>query len=491
MPKRKMNLILLMGIFLGGAASYGQSADSVTDRIVHFPSRLFGKIQGKTADLDKRLTRQTEKYLEKMARREERLKKKLYKIDSTGAKTLFNQSAERYAALSRKLKNDTVGGTRPVSGEYMAYIDSLKGTLSFLDKNPQLLSSTKIDPAQLQNSLMQLQQLQAKIQDADEIKQFMHQRKEQIQQYLSKYTHLPAGLSNTYNDYNKQLYYYGQQVKEYKEMLNDPDKLFRTALVVLDKLPAFTAFMKSNSFLSGAFGIPGNSSLTGQAGQTVQGLQTRDQILSSLQSQFGANGPNAESLVRRNIQATQGQLDQLRDKVNAGGGSDLNMPGFKPNSEKTKTFSQRIEYGTNLQTAHGNYYFPTTTDLGLSVGYKLNKENRVGVGASYKIGWGNDFSHVNVSSQGAGLRSFLDIQVKKTWFASGGFEYNCQQPFTSLNAIHSLDSWQESGLLGVSKILSMKTKVFKKTRFQLLWDFLSYQQIPKAQPLKFRVGYNF
>ena len=61
-----------------------ESADpSVTDKVINFPSKLFSRIQGKTADLDKQLTSQTDKYLAKMARREERLRKKLYKIDSS------------------------------------------------------------------------------------------------------------------------------------------------------------------------------------------------------------------------------------------------------------------------------------------------------------------------------------------------------------------------------------------------------------------------
>jgi hypothetical protein len=43
----------------------------------------------------------------------------------------------------------------------------------------------------------------------------------------------------------------------------------------------------------------------------------------------------------------------------------------------------------------------------------------------------------------------------------------------------------------MSKIISMKTKLFKKTRLQLFWDFMSYRQVPRAQPVIFRVGYTF
>ena len=52
-------------------------------------------------------------------------------------------------------------------------------------------------------------------------------------------------------------------------------------------------------------------------------------------------------------------------------------------------------------------------------------------------------------------------------------------------------AWQQSGLLGLSKVLDVKNKYFKKTKLQLLWDFLSYQQAPRTQPVVFRIGYAF
>ena len=172
------------------------------------------------------------------------------------------------------------------------------------------------------------------------------------------------------------------------------------------------------------------------------------------------------------------------------GSGNIDIPNFKLNSQKTKTFLKRLEYGVNLQTQQSSYFFPTTTDIGLAVGYKINDKNTIGVGASYKIGWGEDFQHIRLTSQGLGLRSFVDIQAKKSFYLSGGFEYN-YQPIGGIIKIPNLRDWDQSGLIGVSKIVSMKTKVFKSTKLQLLWDFLSYRQVPRTQPLKFRVGYNF
>jgi len=44
-------------------------------------------------------------------------------------------------------------------------------------------------------------------------------------------------------------------------------------------------------------------------------------------------------------------------------------------------------------------------------------------------------------------------------------------------------------LIGVTKQYRISSKL--KGNVQLLWDFLSYQQVPRTQPLLFRVGYGF
>ena len=169
----------------------------------------------------------------------------------------------------------------------------------------------------------------------------------------------------------------------------------------------------------------------------------------------------------------------------------MDMPDFKPNNEKTKPFLKRLEYGSNIQTIRGSYSFPTTTDIGLTVGYKLNNKSIVGIGASYKQGWGRDIQHIHLTPQGLGLRSYFEYKLKKSFYATGGFEYNYQQPFNSMQQLNRSVIWQQSGLIGMSKVVDIKSKMFKKTKVQLLWDFLSYEQRIRTQPLKFRVGYDF
>jgi hypothetical protein len=193
------------------------------------------------------------------------------------------------------------------------------------------------------------------------------------------------------------------------------------------------------------------------------------------------------------LQSAQSQLNSYKNKLSqlGAGATPGDVPDFRPNDQKTKTLWHRLEYGANFQTTHTNYYYPIVTDLGLSLGYRLGHGRVVGVGASYKMGWGSGINHIALSSQGVGLRSFLQVPIKGSFSATGGFEYNYTTPFTSYQQLKQLQYWTKSGLVGVTKTISMKSRVFKKTQLQLLWDFLSYQQVPKTQPLLFRIGYNF
>jgi len=105
---------------------------------------------------------------------------------TTDLQKKLDRKAEKYILQPQKkeLKKNSASISRPLSGQYYPYIDSLKTSLTFLNKTPQLLSSSKILPADLQNSLNKLQHLQSKTQDADQLQQFIQPGKNQIKQYL-------------------------------------------------------------------------------------------------------------------------------------------------------------------------------------------------------------------------------------------------------------------------------------------------------------------
>ena len=481
---------------LAVSTSYAQTADSTAGKLLNYPTRFLGKLQSKLTGLNGQLANQSQQYLQKMARREARLQQKLMSSDSAGAKQLFAGSAQQYAALIQKFKTDTGSSHQQLSGQYQPYADSLQGELAFLKKNPQLLSSTP--PTALQGSISQLQAMQAKLQVTTEANVFIQQRRQQIMQYLSQHSSL-QGLESKYTSgINQEAYYYTQRVNQYREMLNDPGNLGQKAISMVSGLPAYQNFMKANGQLAGMFKLPGGGG-TGGSAQPLPGLQTHSQITSQVQSQVSSassgnsGGGDGMGQIQSKVQAAQSQLDSYKSKLSqlGAGGTLADGSGFRPNDQKTKTFWHRLEYGVNFQTTTSSYYYPTTTNFGASLGYRLGHNNVIGIGASYAMGWGSSIQHVSITGQGVGLRSFLQIGIKNGFSATGGFEYNYTTQFTNLQQLRQIQNWTRSGLIGLSKTVSTKSRVFSKTQVQLLWDFLSYSQVPKTEPLVFRLGYNF
>lgn len=480
-------LILYLSLVTLSCSLQAQDSLDKLDRLINFPTSYIEKLQRKSADLENKLIDNTEKYLIKLSRHEQKLYRKLRKIDSAKAEELFAKSQEQYAALISKIKNP-INQVSRATGEYHPYIDSINGSLGFLMQNQNLLGSSSEIQEKVSKSLSQVNTLNLSFKEADEVKAFISNRKDLIRQTLSRFTTLPTGLKMELDRINRDIFYYCQQVREYKEILNDPDRLTLKALSLLNKLPAFAEFMKTHSELAGLFSIPGGYG----SAQGAIGLQTTAQVRQLIMQQAGS-GSNGMVVFQQNLQAAQTQLGQLKDKLNqlGGGSGDIEMPDFKPRNQKTKTFWKRIEYGVNLQSNKANYFFPNSTEVGLSLGYKTSDNSVLGVGLSYRVGWGKNISHIVVTHEGIGLRSFFDMKVKGSFFATAGFEYNYQKPFSSVDQLKALDDWQRSGLAGITKIISLRSKVAKKTKVQLLWDYLSYYQRPVTQPLKFRIGYNF
>ena len=470
--------IILFCCFLYTRGYSQQSPDSILNKID--PKKWSASIEKKLSKLEDKIIAKSEKTLGSLQKQEERIyKKQLSSKDSLIAKAKLSEIKSKYQALQDKLKNPTA--VLPGSAkQYIGHLDTLKTAFKFLNGNKQT--------PEVRNALSKIESFEGRIQQAEEIKKFIRERREQLKQHLEQ-----LGLVKDLKRFNKQAYYYSEQLKEYKSILNDPDKVEKKAIELLSRTKFFQDFMKKNSMLASLFRMPGDPTDPAYLA-SLSGLQTRSQVSNLIQQQIAAGGSNAQTQFRNNIQQAQTQLQQLKNKLGkyGSGNSDDMMPeGFKPNSQKTKSFLKRLEWGTNVQTQRSTSFFPVTSDIGLSLGYKLNGKSIIGIGASYKLGWGQNFRNIHLSSQGAGLRSYVDWKLKGSFWISGGYEMNYKTAFDNFYQLQSLNAWQQSGLLGLSKIVAVKTKFFKKTKVQLLWDFLSYRQLPRTQPIVFRIGYNF
>lgn len=480
----KLRIILSLAVVIASASLKAQSlldkADTLAAGVVSM--KYLEKASSKAASLEQKLDDKSVKVLEKFQKQEQKMIYKLAKKDSSKAAALATDAKQRYEQLEQKLKK----AERLKS--YIPSLDTLSSSIKFLQENQQLLATAKDAGKKLKETSEKISNLQNEFQKAEEIKQFLRERKEYLKQQLQG-----LDFAKQFKKLNKEAYYYSQQLKEYKEVLKDHSKAEKKAIELLSRTKVFKDFMRRNSQLAALFRLPGDpTDPTTQA--SLAGLQTRAQVNGLIQQQIAAGGPNAQQQLQQNLQQAKSKLNELKDKITqyGGGSSDDIMPeGFKPNDQKTKTFLQRLEYGVNMQSQKANGYFPVTSDIGLSIGYKLNDKSVIGIGASYKMGWGPNIQHIKITHEGVGLRSFIDWKIKGSFWVSGGYEMNYRTAFNHVDELKDLDAWQQSGLIGISKQVSLRSKILKKTKLQLLWDFLSYQQEPRTQAVLFRVGYNF
>lgn len=469
--------LLLIGILCISVIVRAQT-DSLTQLV---SAKYIGQVNAKAGQLEQKLDKQSEKILARFAKAEQKLQRKLARKDSSKAKEVFGNAQQQYDQLQQKLKK-----TDQLK-QYIPSLDTLGSSLKFLKENPQLLAITKDGPAKLKEAMAKVNGLQSEFQKAEEIKKFLKERKEYLKNQLNN-----LGLGKQLKQLNKQAYYYSAQVNEYKELLKDHKKAEQKAIELLSQTKLFKDFMRSNSQLASLFRLPGsNANASGVA--SLAGLQTRSQVNSLIQQQISAGGPNAQAQFSQNMQQAQEQLNQLKDKLSKlgnGGSSDMEMPeGFKPNQQKTKSFLQRIELGANIQSQKSNGYFPVTSDIGLSAGYKLNDKSVIGIGASYKMGWGENIRNIRITHQGIGLRSFIEWKLKGAFWLAGGYEMNYRNGFSRFAELRDRSAWQESGLIGVSKVIDLRSKILKKTKVQLMWDMLSGRQVPRGSAVVFRIGY--
>ena len=483
---RRIFLCTYCMCLLAGAA-FAQ-ADTGYSRVIaaDIDSKTISGLQKKYSDLQSKVDKQSARLLSRMQAREDKLKRKLQRSDSTKAQEVFTGDVQqRYTDLQTRLTATTGTLNRFPLKEYVPGLDSVQTSLGFLLQNPNL-PDDKIQ--QLQSLSTQVQSLEARLQQANDIQAFVREREAGLKEQL-----MNTGLGKQLTGINRQVYYYQAQLAEYKSLLNDKDKLKERLLTTIRTLPAFQSFWQKNSYLAALFPVPANYGTS----QALAGLQTRSGIQNLLAQRIGTGGGpgvNPQQYFQGQVDAAQAQLSQLKDRLNKlgtnSGSGDMTMPDFKPNEEKTKSFLQRLEYGFNLKSQPGYYMLPATTDFALTLGYKLSDNKKLGIGASYKMGWGSSLRDIQLSSEGMGLRSYVDIKAKGSIWLSGGFEYNYLSAFTNIRDLqNNIDIWQRSALAGLSKKYKIGRK--KEGNMQLLYDFLHNQQNPPGQALKFRIGYTF
>lgn len=452
--------------------------DSVIQTIQDIPKKYITRIDNKIDKYSSRITSKTEKTLAKLSKWEMKIKGLLEKVSPETAQKLFGNGQMSFSSLLQKIREGKAVADN-YKAKYNEYRDKLNTSLGYLQQQKDKLDKNLIQP--LNKANQKLGSLEKDINNAEYVETFIKQRKKQLIDEAVKY----IGKSKYLQKINKEAYYYVETMRNYKEIFSDSKKAEETALNILNKIPAFKQFAQQNSMLASLFRTPsGNFDPNTQ----LASLQTRANIQSAIQDRIATGGPNAMNQVRQQIQAGQAELSKLKDKIAKYGTADGEKPDFKVNSQKAKTFKQRLVYDFNFQFGKSNNYLPGTSDIAVSVGYKLDDKKIAGFGLAYKMGLGS-WNNIRFTSQGINFRSYLDLKIKGNFFISGGYEQNYNSQFRNIEQLRNYNAWQSSGLIGITK--KVKIKGSKSAKVQVLWDFLSHTHVPVTQAFVFRTGFSF
>lgn len=474
--------IILFIYFLMGLNhnSYAQFKDSTINMAKPLPEKHLSNLMDKIEDIDKKVSTRTQKTLKKFRKQEIKIEKKLIAKDSASKKN-FDFAADKINQLQQDFSNFPNNAVNNFNETYNAYLDTLKSTLLFLRQNEQVNKSEQMED-KLRTVSEKINALENKLHKAEEIKKYLRERKEFLKQQLEKF-----GMVKQLRKIEKTTYYYTEYIKTYKSLLSDKKKMEQKLMSLLYANPVFKKFVSENSMLASFFRLPGGSSTIDPL-QNIAGMQTRASVQQVMMERISSAGPNAISHIQQQVQNAQAELNRLKDKISEYGSADAEIPSFKPNAQKTKSTIKRLEYGANIQFGKTSNYFPGSGNIALSVGYKLNDKSVIGIGASYRIALGTGWNNIKLSSEGMGLRSFVDWKLKGRFYISGGYEQNYNTPIKNVQQLDNYSAWTPSGLIGISKKYQMNKKL--KGQIQLLYDFLCNQHLPKTQPVIFRFGYS-
>ena len=109
--------------------------DSTLFTIRQIPSKYLDATFSKADKFEEKLNKKTEKFLAAMRKEENKLKNKLYKIDSLAANNLFSQSAAKYEEFQNKLLQKNTEIIQGKIGNYIPFLDTMKTSLNFLQNN--------------------------------------------------------------------------------------------------------------------------------------------------------------------------------------------------------------------------------------------------------------------------------------------------------------------------------------------------------------------
>ncbi len=163
---------------------------------------------------------------------------------------------------------------------------------------------------------------------------------------------------------------------------------------------------------------------------------------------------------------------------------------IKPTSLKGTPFKERVLIGITLQIQNSK---GSSVDVNPWVGYRIHKRLSAGVGWTQRLIIKKDNNTPLGSAVVYGIRSFLDLELRKGFSVRLETERTYSPPVTDIPATEIEQEWRWIYMAGIKK----KYTIFKtlKGNIQMLYDIHSLVSTPKFKAynnfLSVRMGFEF
>jgi hypothetical protein len=380
-----------------------------------------GLLHSRIVDLDhyaNRVRCQQDRLLRRLARKEARLLRRLRHTDSVAA-TRLAASPASFDSLRRRSRDGLIKGR----GRADAAVDSLCRIASFTQRNfapPGATLSTGIPGTEKLGSL----------DDALSVRSELSSQISARLQTLKGSAKSMPGIMGL----EKQVFYTGSRIKAWRQVADNPSKLEAKALETLQGTEGFSeafstavASGRSASVLDAGNGSAVPTGSASAADLEKLGFQTKRQLQTSLQQQFGPNLSTVQRQLggqvadyQKTLKEVKGGMRDVRSASDALRGAS--KPSFRINPMRGLPFVQRLEKGYVFQGTRASGSHPARLDISGQLAFRHTPSLSHGLATTASVGLGQDWNSIQLSLQAVGGRAFSQWTGKYGFGAYAEYE---------------------------------------------------------------------
>lgn len=420
-----------------------------------------------------RISRQQDRLLKKLKRKEGKYANRLQKRDSFAYANYLKQPVS-FDSIGKIANNDSARIPSASTRKNIS-IDKAKSVAAFVE------AKTGFPTPELKVQNAQLSALQGQLAKRDLINSLISERAATLNKIPGSALGKPASLTGM----QKNIYYGNERMKVFKDMEEEPEKAEDEAWEFLQGSKGFKEHLAGSTA-----GTANNTSILAAKGADASvleamGYQTKRTTQTHLQNKMGGGMNKAGASLGTDLgkwqkkqNETLSTIKQTRTSVKNAAGT-ATKPPFKVNAMRGLPFRKRISAQYAINTSRTDGTKPAIAEPAVTIGFKHTTALNYGIGAGLPIGLGTSFQDIHFSLQGIAARNYLTWELLFGVAAYGGYErmyntiifgakYASAAGEYSSSTKHVKDTYSESLLLGLTKKYTINSKY--NGSIQVLYD---------------------